>query len=52
MARERIGMFILGGLAILFGILPAIFFDMMSNWSSGLVSEVLIDALTQLEVTP
>ena len=50
--HENIGMFILGGLAILFGILPAIFFDMMSNWSSGLVSEVLIDALTQLEVTP
>ncbi|OUX25533.1 MAG: dehydrogenase [Candidatus Poseidoniales archaeon] len=50
--HENVGMFILGGLAILFGILPAIFFDMMSNWSSGLVSEILIDALTQLEVTP
>lgn len=50
--HENAGMFILGGLAILFGILPAIFFDMMSNWSTGLVSEILIDALTTLGVTP
>ncbi|MEC7142320.1 MAG: hypothetical protein VXW30_01925, partial [Candidatus Thermoplasmatota archaeon] len=50
--HENAGMFILGCLAILFGILPALFFEMMSNWSTGLVSEIMIDALTALGVTP
>ena len=50
--HENAGMFLLGGLTILFGILPALFFEMMSNWSTGLVSEIMIDALTTLGVTP
>ena len=50
--HENAGMFILVCLAILFGILPALFFEMMSNWSTGLVSEIMIDALTALGVTP
>ncbi|MCP2506731.1 MAG: NADH-quinone oxidoreductase subunit M [Candidatus Thalassarchaeaceae archaeon] len=43
--HENTGMFILGVLTILFGIFPFIFWDMMSSWSTGFVSDVLIDAM-------
>ncbi len=43
--HENTGMFILGILTIVFGIFPFIFWDMMSVWSTGFVTENLIDAL-------
>jgi NADH-quinone oxidoreductase subunit M len=50
--HENAGMLILGVLAVVFGILPFLFFDMMSNWSSGLVTEVILEALNSPGVKP
>ena len=41
-------MFVLGALTALLGILPFIFFDMMSGWSSTLVDNVLLAALNSM----
>lgn len=49
--HENAGMLILGFLAVVFGILPFIFFDMMSDWSSDLVTNAIIPALDALEVS-
>ncbi|MFQ3344003.1 MAG: complex I subunit 4 family protein [Candidatus Poseidoniales archaeon] len=43
--HENTGMFILGLLTILFGIFPFIFWDMMSSWSTGFVTETLVEAM-------
>ena len=43
--HENAGMIILGALTILFGILPFIFWDMMSEWSSGFLLETLVQAM-------
>jgi hypothetical protein len=45
-------MFILGALTILFGILPFIFFDMMSDWSTKLLEDILVAALENQGVNP
>ncbi len=50
--HENTGMFILGALAILFGILPFIFFDMMSDWSTKLLEDILVAALENQGVNP
>ena len=46
--HENSGMFILAFFAILLGILPFIFFDMMSAYSNEFVSEVLLDVLNEV----
>ena len=43
--HENVGMFVLAALITLLGVLPFIFFDMMSGWSSTLVENVLLAAL-------
>jgi NADH-quinone oxidoreductase subunit M len=50
--HENTGMFILGALAILFGILPFIFFDMMSDWSTKFLETILVAALENQGVNP
>ena len=45
-------MFILGILTILFGIFPFLFFDMMSDWSTGFIQEVLLEAIINQGVKP
>lgn len=50
--HENAGMIILGGLTILFGILPFFFWDMMSHWGTEMVTELLVDAMISEEVTP
>ena len=45
-------MIILGALTILFGILPFIFWDMMSEWSSGFLLETLVQAMQSEGVKP
>ena len=46
------GLLILGVLAVVFGILPFFFFDMMSDWASLVVGGPIIDALNGVEVGP
>jgi NADH-quinone oxidoreductase subunit M len=46
--HENAGMIILAGFAVLLGILPFIFFDMMSAYSSAFVSEILLDVLNEV----
>jgi NADH-quinone oxidoreductase subunit M len=46
--HENAGMIILAGFAVLLGILPFIFFDMMSAYSSEFVSQVLLDVLNEV----
>ena len=43
--HENIGMFVLAGMTVLFGIMPFIFWDMMSDWSSGFVLDTMVDAM-------
>jgi NADH-quinone oxidoreductase subunit M len=50
--HENAGMLILGVLAVIFGILPFFFFDMMSGWSTMLVEGPIIDALNLGGVKP
>ncbi|DAC37087.1 MAG TPA: NADH-quinone oxidoreductase subunit M, partial [Candidatus Poseidoniales archaeon] len=50
--HENAGMLILGAFTVLFGILPFIFWDMMSDWSSGFTVETLIDAMHSQEWKP
>jgi len=45
-------MMILGALTVLFGILPFIFWDMMSDWSSGFMIDVLVQAMESEGVNP
>ena len=45
-------MFILGILTVAFGIFPFIFFDMMSDWSTEFIREVLLDHLIDQGVKP
>jgi len=41
-------MIVLAGFAVLLGILPFIFFDMMSAYSGEFVSEILLDVLNEV----
>jgi len=50
--NENTSMFILGILTIAFGIFPLIFFDMMSDWSTEFVREVLLNHLIEQGVKP
>jgi NADH-quinone oxidoreductase subunit M len=50
--HENTSMFILGILTILFGIFPFLFFDMMSDWSTGFIQEVLLEAIINQGVKP
>ena len=43
--HENIGMFVLAGMTVLFGIMPFIFWDMMSDWSSGFVLDTMVEAM-------
>jgi|TARA_Y100000815_G_scaffold98847_1_gene87497 NADH-quinone oxidoreductase subunit M len=43
--HENIGMFVLAGMTVLFGIMPFIFWDMMSDWSSGFVVDTMVEAM-------
>ena len=43
--HENIGMFVLAGMTVLFGIMPFIFWDMMSDWSSGSVLDTMVEAM-------
>ena len=38
-------MFVLAGMTVLFGIMPFIFWDMMSDWSSGFVVDTMVEAM-------
>jgi len=46
--HENAGMIVLAGFAVLLGILPFIFFDMMSAYSGEFVSQVLLDVLNEV----
>jgi len=46
--HENAGMIVLAGFAVLLGILPFIFFDMMSAYSGEFVSQVLLDILNEV----
>ena len=50
--HENTSMFILGILTVLFGIFPFIFFDMMSDWSTGFIQEVLLEGIINQGVKP
>ena len=50
--NENAGMAILGALAILFGVLPFFFWDMMSYWSTELMQELLAMAMESEGVRP
>ena len=50
--HENAGMFVLVSQAVLLGVLPFIFVNMMSDWSTEGVSETLIDALNSQGVKP
>ncbi|MEC7169491.1 MAG: NADH-quinone oxidoreductase subunit M [Candidatus Thermoplasmatota archaeon] len=50
--HENAGMFVLGALTILFGILPFIFWDMMSAWSTEFIQTYLVHAMNMLEASP
>jgi NADH:ubiquinone oxidoreductase subunit 4 (subunit M) len=43
--HENAGMLTLAALTVLFGIMPFIFWDMMSDWSSGFVVDTMIEAM-------
>jgi hypothetical protein len=45
-------MFILAAFTVLFGILPFIFWDMMSDWSTEFMLETLVDAMNSKGVKP
>jgi len=50
--HENTSMFILGILTVLFGIFPFLFFDMMSDWSTEFIQEVLLEAIINQGVKP
>ncbi|MEC8955241.1 MAG: hypothetical protein VX191_03230, partial [Candidatus Thermoplasmatota archaeon] len=50
--HENAGMFVLVALTVLFGILPFIFWDMMSDWSTEFMLETLIHAMNSQGVKP
>ena len=50
--HENAGMFILAAFTVLFGILPFIFWDMMSDWSTEFMLETLVDAMNSQGVKP
>jgi len=50
--HENVGMMTLGIMAVIFGILPGIFFVMMSGWSSDLISTTFVDLMNSLGVEP
>lgn len=50
--HENAGMFILAAFTVLFGILPFIFWDMMSDWSTEFMLETLVDAMNSKGVKP
>ncbi len=50
--HENTGMFILAAMTVLFGIMPFIFWDMMSDWSTEFMLETLIDAMNAKGVEP
>ena len=50
--HENIGMLILGAMTIIFGIMPFIFWDMMSEWSTDFMVETLISAMNSQGVKP
>ena len=47
--HENAGMFVLAVFAIILGVLPFLFFDMMSAYSTDFVSEVLLDVLNEVK---
>ena len=50
--HENAGMFVLGALTVLFGIMPFIFWDMMSDWSTEFMLETLVEAMNSQGVKP
>lgn len=46
--HENTGMMVLAALAVLLGVLPFIFFDMMSAYSGEYVAEILLEALNEV----
>ena len=50
--HENAGMLTLAALTALFGIMPFIFWDMMSDWSSGFVVDTMIEAMQAQEWFP
>ncbi|MFL2971125.1 MAG: NuoM family protein [Candidatus Thalassarchaeaceae archaeon] len=50
--HENAGMFVLGALTVLFGIMPFIFWDMMSDWSTEFMLETLVQAMNSQGVKP
>jgi NADH-quinone oxidoreductase subunit M len=50
--HENTSMFILGILTVLFGIFPFIFFDMMSDWSTSFIQDVLLEEIINQGVKP
>ena len=50
--HENAGMLTLAAMTALFGIMPFIFWDMMSNWSSGFVIDTMIEAMQTQEWSP
>ena len=50
--HENTSMFILGILTVFFGIFPFLFFDMMSDWSTEFIQEVLLEAIINQGVKP
>ncbi|MBE45387.1 MAG: dehydrogenase [Euryarchaeota archaeon] len=50
--HENAGMIILGALTILFGILPFFFWDMMSHWSTEVMTDLLTEAMQSEGVRP
>jgi len=50
--HENAGMLTLTAMTALFGIMPFIFWDMMSDWSSGFVIDTMIEAMQAQEWNP
>jgi len=46
--HENAGMFAMAVCAVILGVLPFIFFDMMSSYSNYFVTEVLLDVLNEV----
>ena len=50
--HENAGMLTLAAMTALFGIMPFIFWDMMSDWSSGIIINTMIEAMQTQEWSP
>ena len=50
--HENAGMLVLAAFTVLFGIMPFIFWDMMSYWSGEMVTELLAEAMRSKGVLP